>query len=373
MRRGAESDGAFSLSTPDSPATAPLISAGGGVEYLVSITYGGADVSVILDTGSSDTWLVQSGFSCVDASGAAQAEAACGFGPLYNGSFGAGEKIADQNFNITYGDGEFVTGDMGYKDVTIAGLTASHQEVALGTYAYWNGDSISSGLLGLAYAAITSAYAGTVPSQDTTQEPYSPVFTTMYTQNVTSPMFSLALQRGANAGYLALGGLPPVTVSGSWARAPILQSVVRRTGMAEYAFYTLVPDALVYGGRSHANSAQYIVDSGTTLVYLPSAVAQAVNNAFTPKAKLIASQGGYFVQCNAKTPDFGVTIGGVVFKVSAADLVYQNQRDPASGLCLTGVQDGGSGPYILGDVWMQNVVAVFDVGAAEMRFAAHSY
>lgn len=38
-------------------------------EYVASIEWDGIPVEVIIDTGSSDTWLVQAGFECVDANG----------------------------------------------------------------------------------------------------------------------------------------------------------------------------------------------------------------------------------------------------------------------------------------------------------------
>jgi hypothetical protein len=120
----------FKLSNAAGPPSNALISALGGAEYLTEIVYGGQTVKVILDTGSSDTWLIQSGFKCTDANGNVQATASCGFGGTYNGSFGA-NKIPNVNFQISYGDGEFVTGDMGYEDVTIAGITVPHQEVSM--------------------------------------------------------------------------------------------------------------------------------------------------------------------------------------------------------------------------------------------------
>jgi hypothetical protein len=49
-------------------------------------------------------------------------------------------------------------------------------------------------------------------------------------------------------------------------------------------------------------------------------------------------------------------------------LVYKTIVDPPTGYCAVAVASGGDGPYILGDVFMQNVVAVFDAGAAQMRF-----
>lgn len=56
-------------------------------EWAVTIKFGGASKLVILDTGSADTWLAQTGFQCVNATGAPLAEKACNFGPLYKGSF----------------------------------------------------------------------------------------------------------------------------------------------------------------------------------------------------------------------------------------------------------------------------------------------
>jgi hypothetical protein len=50
---------------------------------------------------------------------------------------------------------------MGYSDVTIGGIHVTKQEVALVNKAYWNGDEVTSGLMGLAYGSLTSAYSGT--------------------------------------------------------------------------------------------------------------------------------------------------------------------------------------------------------------------
>ena len=57
-----------------------------------------------------------------------------------------------------------------------------------------------------------------------------------------------------------------------------------------------------------------------------------------------------------------------MFYINAADLILDSD-----GSCFTGIDDGGEGPYILGDVFLKNVVAVFDVGASEMRFAAREF
>jgi Eukaryotic aspartyl protease len=46
-------------------------------------------------------------------------------------------------------------------------------------------------------------------------------------------------------------------------------------------------------------------------------------------------------------------------------------------VCISSIYNGGNSSdqstYILGDAFLKNVVSVFDVGAAEMRFAAREF
>jgi hypothetical protein len=73
---------------------------------------------VVDDIGSSDTRLAKVGFQCTDVpTQEPQPESYCDFGPLYNlpSTF---KETPDQNFNIQYGDGEFLTGIMGTERVT---------------------------------------------------------------------------------------------------------------------------------------------------------------------------------------------------------------------------------------------------------------
>lgn len=80
--------------------------------------------------------------------------------------------------------------------------------------------------------------------------------------------------------------------------------------------------------------------------------------------------GSYFVPCDAIPPPFAIVISGVEFWINPADLIHQDLIDPLTGYCACGITSGGAGPYILGHVFLQNVLAVFDVGGAEMRFYA---
>lgn len=83
--------------------------------------------------------------------------------------------------------------------------------------------------------------------------------------------------------------------------------------------------------------------------------------------------GAYFTACDAKAPIIAIIIKGSRFYINPVDLIYRNMVDPLTGLCMTGIASGGTGPYILGDVFLQNVLAIFDVGSAKMKFISRPY
>jgi len=151
------------------------------------------------------------------------------------------------------------------------------------------------------------------------------------------------------------------------------------------SFYTITPDGFLLSGEEEtyygyqdvsidpSTTFPVIVDSGTTLMYLPDQVAEAVNELFDPPSVYIPEEGVYENDCDATPPTFAIRIGGTDFYINGADLLLTGELgyDPETGGCTTGVQPGGAGPYILGDTFLKNVVAVFDIGASEMKFAPH--
>lgn len=340
--------------------------------YFTNIIFGTETFQAVVDTGSSDTWLVQKGFRCVDVQTEVPLpEPQCKFGTPYTSS-PTFKQIPGENFDIGYGDGEALTGIVGTEDITLAGITVTSQEVGIVNYAAWNGDGSSSGLIGLAYPSLTSAFNGSNPSYNTRAGAleYSPLFTSMYTQGKIAPVFSLALNRGQESGgLLALGGLPPVTHSKYFARTPIETRRAPRSGSAatpEHQYYTISFQGLRYGNTSEKVDLQAEVDSGTSLIFLPTPYAIRVNQLFNPPAQYNTSSGEYSVDCKATPPRFGIQIGGHTFNINPKDLVVKTQ----DGNCITGITNAAIGlPGILGDVFLKNVLAVFDVGAGEMRFS----
>jgi hypothetical protein len=97
----------------------------------------------------------------------------------------------------------------------------------------------------------------------------------------------------------------------------------------------------------------------------------AIFKSFRPPAQFLENEGAWFAPCNVQMARFGVKIGTQqIYWMSPDDLLRKGARDSATGnLCRVGIMDSDTGPHILGVSWLANVVAVFDVGNDEMRFA----
>lgn len=307
-RKSSSSAATFMRGLSSQPTYAPL-NGFDGVEYLVEMCWGSQSFQASLDTGSSDTWLVSDNLKCIDFIGLpASNSSVCGFGPGFRGKLDPITNSNGTGFFISYADGTMASGTMGTTMVTLGGITVPEQEVAVANESYWNGHGVGSGLVGLAYPALTD-------SLDSDYNPihYDPVFTTMVKNNLTAPTFALALMRGESGGYLSFGGLPPVSVDGDFVSTPIeLYIDPGSPNLTAPTFYTITPDAIVHGSSSESNLGQYIVDSGTTLVYAPTSVAKGVALGFNPPGVYSAYYGGYVVDCNAEAPPFGITIGMIL-------------------------------------------------------------
>ncbi|KAF2102408.1 acid protease, partial [Rhizodiscina lignyota] len=356
-----------------------LVAMSHGMEFSVDLTIGSDTVKATVDTASSDTWVVTEGFDCRDANNKPQAYENCKFGPAVHIEL---DEIKDEHFYISYESNEWLYGKLGYSDVTVAGVTVKRQEIALVEKGYWDGDGKSSGLIGLAYKSLTSAYDGADASNNDNMNDtieYNPLFTNMKDQGLVDPLFSLAIQRGESAGSFSIGGIPSqVNVKSGFVQTPIRVvdvASLNRTA-SQRSFYTIYPDGFKYNRHSYNAKDQdlpFLVDSGTSVTYLPTKIAEDVLGMYDPPAHFRKDMGTWVVACNATPPSFAVTIGDEDFFFDPADMILQEIADRQENLCNTGVDDGQMGPYVLGVTFLQNVVAVFDVDKAQMKFAEHEY
>ncbi|KAF8142599.1 aspartic peptidase domain-containing protein [Mycena galopus ATCC 62051] len=376
-----------SSSSSSSDHTVVLDGSDSDFEYLTNVTIGGQKFSFSVDTGSSDTWVIQQGFSCFDLDGNPQSEGVCAFGsegfsPNASKTF---TPFPGVSFNITYSDGEALLGPVGMDTVTIGGLSVEKQVVPIPTHAAYLGDGINSGIIGLSFPGGTTVFNTTDPlnASEANQLIYSPFFLSAVEQKkVENPYFSIALDRGSfeqeqndnfdpNLGFLSFGGIAPVPVLKNSVTVPIqgFSTTTAQTGLpgSNLFFYTVDVESYTFPGSDKVTTVNNntVLDTGTTVNYFPSPVAAAYAAQFSPPAVEDPNTGLYTVACNAAVPDFAVTIGGKTFPIDKRDQIIPTGKDANNNtVCITGTQDGGADQagavFILGDVFLHNVVATFN-------------
>ncbi|KAF2860997.1 acid protease [Piedraia hortae CBS 480.64] len=348
--------------------TAPLVATAENSGYSTILNFGGKDYSVIFDTGSSDLWLASSSLKCIGRFHDSLPLSSCNFGPLGPATFTGGQ-IPNENFNVSYGDGEFVTGVMGREDICLGGVHVANQTAALVTTAFWQGDSSTSGLLGFAYPSLTSAFSGSDPTHDLRGKnniSYTNFIFTAAGRGLIPPLFSLALD--SEGGALSLGGLPPGVSHGNFSTTDLKIYNLFNLPRPEntYTYYTVDVGDVSTDDAHAGRDFPAIVDSGTTLSYFSAEVARNVARAFEGSV-FDALTAMWYVPCNASQPSVTVKLGKGRFGFKEEDLVLQNSRNRFD-MCVLGIQEM-DGVHILGDTFLRGVVAVFDIGANKMRFA----
>lgn len=139
---------------------------------------------------SSDLWFPTSDFQCLDQNSNSLSRDQCNFGPSYYTQSSSFSYLTyDNNFNISYGDGEFVSGYGGIEKVTIGSITVPDAEFGVATIGYWSGDDYTNGLLGLANPLLTSIFYGKDGSNDSgdNEAEYNPWFYQAVKDNLVAP------------------------------------------------------------------------------------------------------------------------------------------------------------------------------------------
>lgn len=234
--------------------------------------------------------------------------------------------------------------------------------------------------------------------------PYTPLVWSMAELGLIKPYFSLAIKRrplteaSGSGGFLAFGEVAPVSHSSNWASTPVVtlpQLPTNVTGnKTQLAYWTLEVKSVTYGPGSmekatfgssktsipissclttSATSFNAILDNGNPLTFLPGHLAEFINTSFSPVASL--PRGGeylFFVDCNATAPTFGVEIGNQTFWHDPRDMIYYmgEVRCFSAIVRAEDVSLQGISSAFLGMQFFKNVLAIFDFGVDEMRFAA---
>lgn len=356
--------------THHSPSNEPLTDQaedGEDVEYYGPGTVGSQTFTFDFDTGSSDTFVP--GPSCTKAQG-------CPSTTKYN----QGGTDQGNTTTITYGSGK-VSGENYYDDVTIAGLTATRQNVISLTQAVGFDTSDSNSLMGMAFQEIA----------ESGQPPY---FKTLIDQGqVSTPEFSFYLGRASagtgNNSEMTLGGRDSSKYSGSFTTVP-----VSKRGYWQIPVDDVVVNNFIDPLDMIATAGQAAIDTGTTLALAPLIAATAiflrVPGAFPVPLELINGALEpilYFYPCNSN-PKIEFVFGGQKFAIAPEDLNFGSVTGDfadivgnntlatfldAGEYCIAGVAADDLRPaenfYVVGDVFLKNWYSTYSYDGPSVSFA----
>ncbi|KAI0141270.1 aspartic peptidase domain-containing protein [Xylariaceae sp. FL1272] len=332
-------------------------------------------VYLIVDTGSSDVWVLDSHADLCQSSALQDRYGEC-LATYDTENSETYEVAVEDGFNITYADLNSATGDYIKDDVHIAGTTVSGLQLGLA-----RNTTINSGVLGIGFDA-----------GEATLDIYPNIITLLMSQGlIDAEAYSLFLDDlDADQGTILFGGIDTEKYTGELKIIDIVPDGF--TGKITSFSVDLTsltispPDA--DGQSILPETISVVLDSGTTLTYLPEVVAKDIYDAVGAVNDIFGT-GLVYISCSVVDSDewkdatFDYRFGeddGPLIRVGLADLVIDNVAGfvsqgfqipddlPFDDPCSLGIQSL-EGYYLLGDTFLRSAYVVYDLTNKQIGLA----
>jgi hypothetical protein len=167
-------------------------------------------------------------------------------------------------------------------------------------------------------------------------------------------------------GELTLGGVDSSKYSGSITYFPTLTS-----GTASN-YWGISVSGFTYGSTTLATSGNGIVDTGTTLIYIPTS---AYNKFLCAAGGSTDSSSGLAAFTKKPTANFGIKFGSTTYTLTPAQYLIPTAQYTnfglSSGKYYAWIFDGGSSGVntIIGQKFLENYYSVYDTTNSRIGFA----
>ncbi|KAF8338740.1 aspartic peptidase domain-containing protein [Cantharellus anzutake] len=252
-------------------------------------------------------------------------------------------------FNLSYGDQSSSSGQIYTDVVTVAGLTAQGQALGSATVYTQFQNRTPDGIIGMAW-----------PNASYFNNTGTPFFTTLVQQKALSQnLFAFYLSAYlSGVGSLHLGGLDP----------SIYHDPITYTPVTRQHWWQVGLDSVNVNGAAVGSNLSAVVDSGTTYILGDPDTVEKLYNAIGG-APLENSNGMYTYPCHT-VPQVSFTFSGASYSISS--FFGLGHITNGSTNCLGAIMSSPTltnSFWILGDSFLRNVYAVFDVGNSRVGFA----
>ncbi|RMZ89732.1 hypothetical protein DV736_g3028, partial [Chaetothyriales sp. CBS 134916] len=291
------------------------------------------EFKVILDTGSSNLWVPSKSCGSI----------ACYLHQKYDSEASSSYKKNGSDFGIRYGSGE-VAGFISEDTLRIGDLAIKGQLFGEATsepglaFAFGKFD----GILGLGYDSIAVNH---IP----------PPFYNMVNQGlIDEPVFAFYLgstDDGTDS-VATFGGIDATAYSGKLIKIPLRRK----------AYWEVNLDAITFGkDTADLDNTGAILDTGTSLIALPSTLAELLNKEIGAKKGF---NGQYTVECSKRDslPDLTFTLSGYDFTIGPYDYILEVQGSCISAFMGMDFPQPVGPLAILGDAFLRRWYSVYDLG-----------
>ncbi|KAJ8585200.1 acid protease [Rhizopogon salebrosus TDB-379] len=331
-----------------------LVNQGVDTGYYGSIAIGTPPMSfdVILDTGSSDLWLISSTCGAV-----------CGSSPAYDPATSSSFQNLSTPFEITYGSGA-AAGYLAEETVQMAGFSVQKQGFGVvdALSSNFNQNPVS-GLMGLAWSSLASS--GKTPFWQTLASGGS----------WDSPLFGVQLTRYGNASNPTQNEPGGVIDMGYTNSSLYSGSIEYHALLGQPEFWEINMNTLTVQGNSIniAGMSTAIIDTGTTNIAGPASAVESIYAQIPGSQPGTGQWAGYYLYPCSTTVNVEFNFGGISWSMSPADFTHtQISSSQCIGAFFTSTIGQGGPSWIIGDAFLKNVYSVFRFNPPSVGFAALS-
>ncbi|KAA8917841.1 hypothetical protein TRICI_000006 [Trichomonascus ciferrii] len=365
--------------------------------YTIEIEVGtpGQKQNVVLDTGSSDLWVMDKNNPyCAKTS---KEKAAAKMGDRYilcdedDGMFEAKKsktfKKGDDNFYINYADGSFAKGYWGTDVVKVQDTSVKDVTFAVGEE---SNSSASVGVFGIGFPGLEAAV---MQGSGDPEEPSEPDFDNQYDnfpmmlkkQGITkSVAYSLWLNDpDAKAGNILFGGVDHAKYEGDLQKVPVVNALPQLDDPIQL---TVMLSSLSVkpkdGDPIQVMEANFpaLLDSGNTACMLPSSVITAVADSMQAEYDMYAES--YIQECGIVEDQgsFEFDLSGIKIEVPFSDMILPLRDTEGKQIKMRNGKDAcflvmfpATDTIVLGDTFLRSAYVVYDLENKEVAMAQVKY
>jgi hypothetical protein len=307
--------------------------------YIAAVTVGSQTFNLVVDTGSSNTWV----------------------GATTQYQPGSTSNSTGDSITVSYGSGSF-SGTEYTDDVTVGGTTVNGQSIGVASTS--TGFTGVDGIIGFGPVDLTANTVNGAASVPTFMDNLLAQGT--ISQEVLG--ISFAPESGSDSndanGELTFGSVDSSKFTGSITYAPL-----------QGQYWGINVDGITYNGKSIGKANSAIVDTGTTLIYIPT---DAYNAFVKATGGAADSASGLLSFTKKPTENLVFSIAGTDFPLTPDQYLipqaqYTNNQLSGSKF-FSWVGDGGSASpgFILGMKFLENYYSVFDTTNSQVGLAPSS-